>query len=58
MGSGAVTVDRADDVQPGELAAFDVNGIRIAVAKAAGRRVDEDVDLRSLRHGEASDAAR
>jgi 3-phenylpropionate/trans-cinnamate dioxygenase ferredoxin subunit len=43
MGSSAVTVGRADDVQPGELAAFDMKGIRIAVANAGGRlfAVDE-----------------
>ena len=31
------TVARATDIKPGELAAFDVEGVRIAVANANGR---------------------
>src|SRR5574339_240782 len=33
----SVTVGRTADIKPGELAAFDVEGIRIAVANADGR---------------------
>jgi nitrite reductase/ring-hydroxylating ferredoxin subunit len=33
----SVTVARRADIKPGELAAFDVEGIRIAVANADGR---------------------
>jgi nitrite reductase/ring-hydroxylating ferredoxin subunit len=33
----SVSVGMAEDVKPGELAAFDVEGVRIAVANAAGR---------------------
>jgi nitrite reductase/ring-hydroxylating ferredoxin subunit len=32
-----VTVARTTDIKPGELAAFDVGGVRIAVANANGR---------------------
>jgi 3-phenylpropionate/trans-cinnamate dioxygenase ferredoxin component len=32
-----VVVGRAVDIKPGELAAFDVEGVRIAVANADGR---------------------
>jgi 3-phenylpropionate/trans-cinnamate dioxygenase ferredoxin subunit len=32
-----VTIARATDIKPGELAAFDVEGVRIAVANANGR---------------------
>jgi 3-phenylpropionate/trans-cinnamate dioxygenase ferredoxin subunit len=37
MTSRAVTVARTTDIEPGELAAFDVEGARIAVANANGR---------------------
>ena len=37
MSTRAVTVARTADIKPGELAAFDVEGIRIAVANADGR---------------------
>jgi 3-phenylpropionate/trans-cinnamate dioxygenase ferredoxin component len=30
-------VGRTEDIKPGELAAFDVDGVRVAVANAAGR---------------------
>ena len=33
----SVTIARIADVKPGELAAFDVEGVRIAVANANGR---------------------
>lgn len=33
----SVTVARTADIKPGELAAFDVGGVRIAVANADGR---------------------
>lgn len=33
----SVTIGRATDIKPGELAAFDVEGVRIAVANANGR---------------------
>lgn len=33
----SVTVGRTADIRPGELAAFDVNGVRVAVANADGR---------------------
>jgi 3-phenylpropionate/trans-cinnamate dioxygenase ferredoxin subunit len=33
----SVTVARTVDIKPGELAAFDVGGVRIAVANADGR---------------------
>ena len=33
----SVTIARATDIKPGELAAFDVEGVRIAVANADGR---------------------
>jgi 3-phenylpropionate/trans-cinnamate dioxygenase ferredoxin subunit len=33
----SVTVGRTADIKPGELAAFDVDGLRIAVANADGR---------------------
>ena len=33
----SVTVGRTADVKPGDLAAFDVQGIRVAVANAGGR---------------------
>jgi len=33
----SVTVGRTTDIKPGELAAFDVEGVRIAVANADGR---------------------
>jgi 3-phenylpropionate/trans-cinnamate dioxygenase ferredoxin component len=32
-----VTVARITDIKPGELAAFDVEGVRVAVANAYGR---------------------
>ena len=32
----SVTVGRTADIKPGELAAFDVEGVRIAVANAEG----------------------
>jgi 3-phenylpropionate/trans-cinnamate dioxygenase ferredoxin component len=37
MTTRAVTVARTTDIEPGELAAFDVAGARIAVANANGR---------------------
>jgi nitrite reductase/ring-hydroxylating ferredoxin subunit len=37
MTTRAVTVARTADVKPGELVAFDVEGVRIAVANANGR---------------------
>ena len=37
MTSRSVTVARAADVKPGDLAAFEVDGVRIAVANADGR---------------------
>ena len=33
----SVTIARTTDIKPGELAAFDAEGIRVAVANAAGR---------------------
>ena len=33
----SVIVARTTDIEPGELAAFDVEGIRVAVANAGGR---------------------
>jgi 3-phenylpropionate/trans-cinnamate dioxygenase ferredoxin subunit len=33
----SVTIARTTDIKPGELAAFDVEGVRIAVANADGR---------------------
>jgi 3-phenylpropionate/trans-cinnamate dioxygenase ferredoxin subunit len=33
----SVTIARTVDIKPGELAAFDVEGVRIAVANAEGR---------------------
>src|SRR5688572_17445676 len=33
----SLTVGRTTDIKPGELAAFDVEGVRIAVANADGR---------------------
>ena len=33
----SVTIARATDIKQGELAAFDVEGVRIAVANANGR---------------------
>lgn len=36
-GSRLVRVGKAADVRPGELAAFDAGGVRIAVANAGGR---------------------
>ncbi len=33
----SVTIARTADIKPGELAAFDVEGVRIAVANAGGR---------------------
>ena len=33
----SVTVGTAADIKPGELAAFDVEGVRVAVANADGR---------------------
>ena len=33
----SVTIARTTDIKPGELAAFDVEGVRIAVANANGR---------------------
>jgi 3-phenylpropionate/trans-cinnamate dioxygenase ferredoxin subunit len=33
----SVTVGRAADIKPGELAAFEVEGVRIAIANANGR---------------------
>jgi 3-phenylpropionate/trans-cinnamate dioxygenase ferredoxin subunit len=37
MSTRAVTVARTTEIKPGELAAFDVEGVRIAVANASGR---------------------
>jgi nitrite reductase/ring-hydroxylating ferredoxin subunit len=37
MNTRFVTVARTADIKPGELAAFDVEGVRIAVANANGR---------------------
>ena len=37
MTSRSVTVGKAADIKPGDLAAFDVDGVRIAVANADGR---------------------
>ena len=37
MTTRSVTVARTSDIKPGELAAFDVEGVRIAVANADGR---------------------
>ena len=37
MISRSVTVAKTSDIKPGELAAFDIGGLRIAVANAAGR---------------------
>jgi 3-phenylpropionate/trans-cinnamate dioxygenase ferredoxin subunit len=37
MNTRSVTVARTADIKPGELAAFDVAGIRIAIANADGR---------------------
>jgi 3-phenylpropionate/trans-cinnamate dioxygenase ferredoxin component len=37
MTTRPVTVARTTDIKPGELAAFDVQGLRIAVANANGR---------------------
>jgi len=37
MASRVVTVGRTSDVKPGELAAFDAGGVRIAIANADGR---------------------
>jgi nitrite reductase/ring-hydroxylating ferredoxin subunit len=37
MNTRSVTVARTTDINPGELAAFDVQGLRIAVANANGR---------------------
>jgi 3-phenylpropionate/trans-cinnamate dioxygenase ferredoxin subunit len=37
MPTRSLTVARAADIPPGELAAFDVHGVRIAVANADGR---------------------
>ena len=37
MHTRSVTVARTADIEPGELAAFDVDGVRIAVANADGR---------------------
>lgn len=37
MSTRFVTVAKAADIKDGELAAFDVDGVRIAVANAAGR---------------------
>src|SRR5688572_6593451 len=33
----SLTIARTADIKPGELAAFDVEGVRIAVANAGGR---------------------
>ena len=43
MALRSVTVGKATDIKPGELAAFEVEGVRIAVANADGRffAVDE-----------------
>ena len=37
MTTRPVTVARTTDIKPGELAVFDVEGVRIAVANASGR---------------------
>ena len=37
MTTRPVTVARTTDIKPGELAMFDVEGVRIAVANASGR---------------------
>jgi nitrite reductase/ring-hydroxylating ferredoxin subunit len=37
MGTRSVTVATTADVKPGELAAFEVEGVRIAIANANGR---------------------
>lgn len=37
MGSGVMRLGNAADVRPGSLVAFDMDGIRIAVANAGGR---------------------
>jgi 3-phenylpropionate/trans-cinnamate dioxygenase ferredoxin subunit len=37
MTTRPVTVARTTDINPGELAVFDVEGVRIAVANASGR---------------------
>jgi nitrite reductase/ring-hydroxylating ferredoxin subunit len=37
MGSRSVRVGKAAHVKPGELAAFDIDGTRVAVANADGR---------------------
>jgi 3-phenylpropionate/trans-cinnamate dioxygenase ferredoxin subunit len=37
MNTRSVTIARTGDIKPGELAAFDVEGTRIAVANANGR---------------------
>lgn len=37
MTTRRVTIARTADVTPGELAAFDVDGVRVAVANADGR---------------------
>jgi len=37
MTARSVTVARTTDIQPGELAAFELEGVRIAVANANGR---------------------
>lgn len=37
MSTRSVTVGSAADIKPGELAAFEVEGVRVAVANAGGR---------------------
>jgi 3-phenylpropionate/trans-cinnamate dioxygenase ferredoxin subunit len=37
MNTRSVTIAKAADIKPGELAAFDVEGVRIAVANVGGR---------------------
>lgn len=37
MTTRSVTVARVTDIKPGEIAAFEVDGVRIAVANADGR---------------------
>jgi len=37
MASRTVIVGKASDIKPGELAAFDAGGVRIAIANADGR---------------------
>ena len=37
MNTRSVTIARTGDIKPGELAAFDVAGIRLAIANADGR---------------------